>query len=236
VNLVDPFGLCESPDGLCGPNTVTYPTSGPSAGGVILTAILSGGSSFGGGGISGGGLGPTRFKTAGFNLNPHGGGRSSRQQKQRSCGTGPRIKFSPFGLGVTGFLFIGGFSGSVEGGISIPLSALKGNFRGTQLFASASFTQLLGLGAFVGAGNNYGLGYTNGPVQTGATSFAGGRGGTPSPVIQAGAAWLAGGEGQVDLGTSPGVSGGGGPRAGFGAYAAGGIKHSATAATPELCY
>jgi RHS repeat-associated protein len=148
-------------------------------------------------------------------------------QREQSCGTGPRIKISPLGLGVTGFLFIGGFSGSVEGGISIPISALEGNFRGTQLYASGSVTQLLGLGAFVGGGNNFGGGYTSGPVQTG-TSI--------SPVLQGGAAVKAGGEVQVELGSSPGVSGGAGPRVGYGAYVAGGVKRTATAATPELCY
>lgn len=165
-----------------------------------------------------------------------GGGGPPKPQSKKSCGTGARIKISPFGFGVTGFLFIGGFSGNAEGGISIPLTALKGNFRGTQLYASGSVTQLLGIGAFVGAGNNFGTGYTSGPIRTGATSFSGGPGGTPSPVVQGGAAWMAGGESQVELGSSPGIGGGGGPRAGFGAYAAGGIKHSATAATPELCY
>lgn len=150
-----------------------------------------------------------------------------KPQKEKSCGSGPRIKISPLGLGITGFLFGGGGSLGVEGGISIPLSALKGDFRGTQLYASASTTGLLGVGAFVGAGTNVGVGYTSGPIQTG-TGI--------SPVVQAGAAWKAGGEAQVELGSSPGVSGGAGPRVGYGGYVAGGAKMSATAATPELCY
>jgi RHS repeat-associated protein len=228
VNLIDPFGLTgEIADidvfGCRYGGRYPYCNSEP------------GNNAIGGAPASNGGPGDPRAGCRG-DCRPIVVTAPRKPQRKQSCGTGPRIKISPFGLGITGFLFIGGFSGNVEGGISIPLSALKGNFRGTQLYASGSVTQLLGIGAFVGAGNNFGVGYTSGPIQTGATSFAGGPGGTPSPVIQGGAAWMAGGEGQVDLGSSPGVSGGGGPRAGFGAYLAGGIKHSATAATPELCY
>lgn len=156
-------------------------------------------------------------------------------QKQQ-CGSGGRITIAPFGFGVTGFLLIGGFTAGVEGGISIPLSAFQGNFRGTQLYGSASFVQLLGLGAFVGGGPYAGAGYTPGPISTGSTSWSGASGSQPSLVVQGGAAMAAGAEGQIQLGSSPGVSGGAGPRVGFGAYAAGGVKHSATAATPELCY
>jgi RHS repeat-associated protein len=81
VNLVDPLGLCESPEG-CGSNTVT---SGP-GGAVILTAIRSGGPSlgFGGSAFGAGGLGPSRFRTAGFNLNPHGGGGKGRVSRTKS--------------------------------------------------------------------------------------------------------------------------------------------------------
>lgn len=115
-----------------------------------------------------------------------------------------------------------------EAGISVPLSVLRGDFRGTQLFGSASYVGLVGLGFFVGAGTNASLGLTQGPLQTGVSD--------PTLVVQGGAAFEAGGELQVQLGDSPALSGGAGPRVGYGAYAAGGVKYSATLATPELCY
>lgn len=154
--------------------------------------------------------------------------RTAVEEGHQSCGKGPRLMISPnLGLGLTGFLFFGGFSISGEAGISIPFTAVQGDFRGTQLYASGSHVSLVGLGLFVGAGTNTALGVTPGPLETGTSR---------SMVVAGGGAWKAGGELLLDPGPAPGLGGGGGPRAGYGAYLGGGVKHTATAATPELCY
>lgn len=152
------------------------------------------------------------------------------------CPTGNYLQLN-YGYG--GTIFAGFFGGSAgaQMGVAIPYSFFTtGSLRGTQIFGGASVTGLLGAGAFVGSGSNYGYGTSTGPITTGFTPAV--------PVVQGGAGWFAGGEGSFQTGTlngglgdaSQGVQAGGsgGPRGAFGAYAAGGIQKGFVLATQPL--
>ena len=131
------------------------------------------------------------------------------------------------GLGgsATGAFLYGIFGVGAEVGISIPTNFFStGSLRGTQFYGSANIQGLVGLGFFAGAGATPSVGYSNGPIQSGASG---------SHVVGGGAALGAGGEASVATNGSGG-SVSGGPEAGVGAYAGYGGKVSATAATPQL--
>jgi hypothetical protein len=227
INFFDPFGLSDCPagddDDDCDdkeePITVTART---------ITVYLP----VGGGGLSFFGTGGiVRVTQPGVYSFTNGTRYIVKKPKRDagSCGSGPRITVSPFAFGLTGFLFFGGLSGNAEAGISIPTSALRGDFRGTQVYGSASGSVLIGAGMFVGGGPGVAVGKTNGRIQSGtSTSVVGG----------AAAAWAAGGEVQWSFNhSSTSFGGSGGPIAGLGAYVAPiGIKKTATLASPELCY
>lgn len=64
------------------------------------------------------------------------------------------------------FLFFGGLSGGAEAAISIPFSAIRGDFRRPQVYGSASGSVLIGLGHYVGGGPNVAVGASDGPIQS----------------------------------------------------------------------
>lgn len=112
-----------------------------------------------------------------------------------------------------------------ELGVSLPIASLRNfSLRGTQVYGSFSFTGLVGLGFFAGAGFSPSLGYSSGPIQSG---------GTGQRVAGAGLALGVGGEASVST-RGGGGSVSGGSRAGAGFYGAYGGKVSATTATPQL--
>ena len=53
-----------------------------------------------------------------------------------------------------------------EAAISIPFSAIRGDFRRPQVYGSASGSVLIGLGHYVGGGPNVAVGASDGPIQS----------------------------------------------------------------------
>ncbi|MBB4099966.1 RHS repeat-associated core domain-containing protein [Sphingomonas kyeonggiensis] len=214
VNLIDPSGLRDCKPGEVGVAVPSpqYPTPGSV---ITVTAPMIFCVKFPSQGKGGQGPGP----------GPGPGPKKPQNNKPHPCPRGARINISPLGASATGaFLYLIG-NVSTEAGISIPLESISRlNLRGTQFYASGSFSLLGGLGFFGGAGYSPSVGYSNGPVQSGVSG---------QHVVAAGAAF--GGGGEVSVGTNgSGGSLSGGPDAGVGAYAGYGGKVTATAATPQL--
>jgi hypothetical protein len=126
----------------------------------------------------------------------------------------------------TGFLASMGLSGNVEGGVALPMahSTSWNPLAGVQVYSRAQGLGLAGLGFFAGAGFSGVGGISGSPLRTGIQD---------SFVAQGGFAAGGGGEGSISLDGS-GASISGGPRAGNGAYLAGGAGKTATYATPPL--
>jgi hypothetical protein len=131
---------------------------------------------------------------------------------------------SPYGFGGTLFAGIVGGSLGVNVGIAIPMDFFStGSLRGTQVYISGSATPLAGLGAFAGAGENYGFGNSPSALPTGFSS-------SQTLVLQGGVGWGLGAEVSGSIGTVGGglgdlsqgfnMSGSGGPRGAFGGYVA----------------
>ena len=149
---------------------------------------------------------------------------SSGKKKANQCPTGGRVTLAGGASATGAWLYVIGSLG-VEIGASVPISSFRtGSLRGTQFYASGSFSGLGGLGFFGAAGYGGSLGYSATPIQSGATG---------QHVVAVGAALGPGGEISVATDGSGG-SVSGGPRVGVGAYAGYGGKVSATVATPQI--
>jgi RHS repeat-associated protein len=209
INWVDPRGLCQ------------YPGTGGVIGDMVWCPRWDfGPGAAGGAPTSDGGSNDPGSRRG--NVDDHD---EKPEKKEPTCPTGMRINIAPLGASTTGaFLYvIGTLAG--EAGVSIPVDSLENfSLRGTQFYASVSFSLLGGLGFFAGAGYSPSVGYSNGPMSSGATG---------QNVVGAGAAYGGGAEGSISV-TGSGASISGGPRAGVGVYAGYGGKVTATAATPQL--
>lgn len=108
---------------------------------------------------------------------------------------------------------------------SLPILG-DGSFRGSQITGSLSVTPLVGLGVFLGAGQNYSLGGSS-------SSTPKGFSGSVTPVIQLGAGDGAGVEVSSDFTSPLNLSGAGGRIAG-GAYGAVGARFQGNLSTGPI--
>ncbi|GAA0622544.1 hypothetical protein GCM10009422_18130 [Brevundimonas kwangchunensis] len=218
VNLVDPSGLqtlisreeCIKrggeikvrDDGTKGYDwCIMPPTGGPSPGGGTP------GPGGGGGGVTGAPATPPNEET---------------------CPSGPRVSFGG-GPSATGFGGLLGGSLGITGTVSVPVdSLLNGNLSGIQFSVTTSFTFLGGFGGYVGAGQNYGLGYSQGALDSGLSTSA-------NTVMQLGAGWVGGVETSAVVGSRDhNYAMSMGPRGAYGMYGALGRQFNATYATRPL--
>lgn len=181
-----------------------------------------------------------RWRGSGVNHSSQGGGRIAEATQSPSCPAGIRYLISPFGLGATMFAVITGVSGNVSIGVALPARAFKtGSLRGTQLYGSGVGSWLFGLGAYAGAGENFGFGAATQAFRPGFSRDE------ASWTLHSGVAARVGGEYTGTLGPvngGPGALGstvqhsGGliGRRQGLGGFVAGGLTSGGTVASEQL--
>jgi RHS repeat-associated protein len=229
VNFIDPLGLdrevCwDEPEQRTEGGPVDVPLSATGQKRERCVRIRDSWSSFyfwgwGGGGGGGSGLPPCPSFA-----NPNCLGPAPSPEPLPLCPTGTRINVGLLGS-ATGFFLYTGVNVAGEIGVSVPLESLmKFDLRGTQIYGTAGFTGVVGLGFFAGAGPSPTIGYSSGPLRSGTSG---------QTVAAAGAALGRGGEAIVaTVGDGGSISGG--PRAGVGGYGGYGGRVATTVATPPL--